>query len=176
MNPFDIAVVIILSYCLIRGLFRGLVKEVSSIVGMLAGLYAAYSYYMLVAQYLSRWISNTAYLNILSFLILFCLVFLTISILGVVIKYLMNITFMGWVDRICGAGFGAVKAILIAAILLVALTAFLPRNAPVIRDSLLAPYVMLVSENMSKIISKDMKRQFSIKVRELEKAWQKQTT
>jgi membrane protein required for colicin V production len=175
MNPFDIVVVIILSYCLIRGLFRGLVKEISSIVGVLAGFYSAYSYYPLVAHRLDQWISNPAYLNILSFLLIFFLVFLIISILGVIIKYLMNITFMGWVDRICGAGFGIVKAILIAAILLVALTAFLPGNAPIIRESLTAPHIMHISENMSKIVSKDMKEQFSVKIRELKKAWEKQS-
>ncbi|MGD9259358.1 MAG: CvpA family protein, partial [Desulfobacterales bacterium] len=37
MNPFDILIIIILGYSLIRGLFRGLVKEVASIIGVLGG-------------------------------------------------------------------------------------------------------------------------------------------
>jgi membrane protein required for colicin V production len=39
MNPF---ILTILSYGLIRGIFRGLVREISSIVGVLGGFYAAY--------------------------------------------------------------------------------------------------------------------------------------
>lgn len=158
---------------MIRGVFRGLIKELSSIIGVLGGFYAAYSYYMVLARPLSRWISNVSYLNISSFLIIFCGVLIIISILGVVIKYVLNIAFLGWVDRICGAGFGIIKGILIASVLLITLTAFLPRNAPVIKNSMLAPHVTLVSEKMAKVVSKDMKRNFTAKLAELKKAWKK---
>ena len=173
MNFFDIIVVVILGYCLIRGVFRGLVKELSSIVGVLGGFYAAFTYYMVVAKPLSKWITNTGYLNILSFLIIFCGVFIMISILGVIINYLLKIVFLGWLDRIFGAVFGAMKGILIVSVLLIALTAFLPRGTPVIKDSLLSPYVTLVSEKMAKVISKDMKHDFSTKIATIKKAWEK---
>ncbi|MGA6927040.1 MAG: CvpA family protein, partial [Desulfosarcina sp.] len=58
MNPFDIVVVTILAYGLIRGIFRGLVREISSIVGVLGGFYAAYTYYPQVARLIDGWISN----------------------------------------------------------------------------------------------------------------------
>lgn len=173
MNFLDIIIIIILVYCVIRGIFRGLIKEVSSVVGVFGGFYAAYTYYMVVAQLLSRWISNTEYLNILSFLIIFCVVFIIISILGVVINYILKIAFLGWVDRICGAGFGAMKGILIVSVILVALTAFLPKNSPAIKDSLLSPYVTLVSEKMAKVVSKDMKHAYTKKIAVLKKAWKK---
>jgi len=128
---------------------------------------------VLLARPLSRWISNVVYLNISSFSIIFCGILIIISILGVVIKYVLNIAFLGWVDRICGAGFGITKGILIASVLLITLTAFLPKNAPVIKDSMLAPHVTLVSEKMAKVVSKDMKHKFTVKLAELKKAWKK---
>lgn len=164
-------VVVILSFCLIRGLFRGLIKEVSSIIGVLGAYYAAYTYYGAMAKFLSKLVSDVTYLNIFSFLIIFCIIFFIISMLGVVIKYLLNIAFLGWVDRICGAGFGLVKGILIISVLLVALTAFLPKGAPILKSSLLSPYVIMISEKMSKVVSNDMKRQFNVKMGELKKAW-----
>jgi len=99
MNFFDIIVIVILGYCLIRGVFRGFIKELSSIIGVLGGFYAAFTYYMVVAKPLSKWIANSGYLNILSFLIIFCGVFIMISILGVIINYLLKIVFLGWLDR-----------------------------------------------------------------------------
>ncbi len=171
MNPLDMVIVVIMAFCLIRGVFRGLIKEISSIVGVFAGFYAAYTYYGVVAKPLSRWISNSAYLNILSFLIVFCALFILISVIGVIIKYVLNIAFLGWVDRICGAGFGIIKGVLIVSVILIPLTSFLPNNAPVIRNSVLSPYVMLVSEKMVKVVSKDMKQQFEAKIRELKKTW-----
>jgi len=171
MNPFDILIIIIFGYCLVRGLFRGLVKEVSSIVGVLGGFYAAYLYYEGVVKWLSRFIADTAYLNILSFLIIFCLVLIIINVLGTIIKYLLNIAFLGWVDRIFGVLFGMIKGILIVSVVFIILTAFLPKGAPIIKKSILAPQVIWVSENMAKVISKDMKRDFLDKLGELKKAW-----
>jgi membrane protein required for colicin V production len=69
--------------------------------------------------------------------------------------------------------FGAMKGILIVSVLLIALTAFLPKGTPVIKDSLLSPYVTLVSEKMAKVISKDMKHDFSTKIATIKKAWEK---
>ena len=173
MNLYDIIVVVILSYCVIRGIFRGLVKELFSLIGVLVGFYAAYTYYMVLAKPLSRWIANTGYLNILSFMIIFCFVFIIISILGIIIHYILNIAFLGWVDRICGAGFGTVKGIMIASVLLITLTAFLPKGAPVIKDSLLSPHVALVAEKMVKVVPKNMKHAFITKITESKKVWKK---
>ena len=173
MNQFDIVIVIIFGFCLIRGFFRGFIKEMSSIIGVLGGFYAAYTYYLEVARPLSGWISDQSYLHIISFLIIFCGVFLIISIIGVVIKYVLNIAFLGWIDRICGAGFGIIKATLIASVLLIALTAFLPKGAPIVKDSMLSPHVSFISEKMAKVIPKDMKHQFVSKIEELKKAWKK---
>ncbi len=171
MNTFDIVIIIIFGFCMIRGFFRGLIKELSSIIGVLGGFYAAYTYYMQVAIPLSGWIQNDSYRNILSFLIIFCAVFLIISILGVIIKYILNIAFLGWADRICGTGFGLIKGVLIVSVLLIAFTTFLPKGAPVIKNSLLAPHVRMVSEKMVKVVPAEMKRNFLSKMEELKKFW-----
>lgn len=171
MNPFDIIIIVILGYSLVRGIFRGLVKEVSSIIGVLGGFYAAFTYYTILTKFLSGLIKETAYLNILSFLIIFCGVLIIVGILGVFIKYLLNIAFLGWVDRIGGVGFGLVKGILIASILFITLTAFLPKGSAFLKNSMLAPHVSWVSEKMAKVISKEMKQDFMAKLGELKKAW-----
>jgi membrane protein required for colicin V production len=171
MNPFDIFIIIITGYSLIRGLFRGLIKEVSSIIGVLGGFYAAYSYYPMVAKLLAGLIVNSSYLNILSFLIIFCTVLIIISILGIVIKYLLNVAFLGWVDRICGVGFGLIKGILIVTVLFIILTTFLPKGAPLIKKSVLAPHVIWISEKMVNLVSEEMKKDFFGKLGEFKKAW-----
>ena len=171
MNSFDILIIVILGYSLIRGLFRGLVKEVSSIIGVFGGFYAAYTYYKTLAKLFSGLINDVSYLNILSFLIIFCGVLIVVSVLGVIIKYLLNIAFLGWVDRIGGLIFGITKAILIVSVLFISLTAFLPKGSAFIKNSVLAPHVSWVSENMAKVVSQEMKIDFMTKLGELKKAW-----
>ena len=171
MNPFDILIMVILGYSLVRGLFRGLVKEVSSVIGVLGGFYAAYTYYQVVAGLLSGIIHDASYLNISSFLIIFCGVLILVSVLGVIIKYLLNIAFLGWVDRVGGVVFGLAKGTLIVCVLFISLTAFLPKGSAFIKDSVLAPHVSWMSEKMAKVISQEMKQDFTGKLRELKKAW-----
>ena len=171
MNPFDILILVILGYSLVRGLFRGLVKEISSIIGVFGGFYAAYTYYTVLARYLSGLIHDAAYLNILSFLIIFCCVLIAVSILGVIIKYLLNIAFLGWVDRIGGFVFGMTKAVLIICVLFISLTAFLPKGSSFIKDSVLAPHVSWISEKMARVVSKQMKQDFMTKLGDLKKSW-----
>ncbi len=173
MNSFDILVSIIFGFCLIRGIFRGLVKELSSIIGVMAGYYAAYSYYPYVAKFLSKWVSVVDYSRLIGFLVVFTVVFLIISILGVIIKYLMSIAFLGWVDRISGGIFGFIKGLLIASVLFIVFTTFLSKNASLVKDSIVAPHLSHLSMQMAKIVSKDMKHEFTEKIEGLKKAWKK---
>ena len=85
---------------------------------------------------------------------------------------MLDIAFMGWVDRVFGAGFGIIKGILIISVLLIIFTAFLPKNASLVKDSVLASHVAFVSERMARIVSKDLKIEFSTKISELKKSWQ----
>lgn len=164
-------IIAILAFCVIRGVFRGLVNELSSIVGVLAGFYAAYTYYGHISKLLLRWMADPAYANIISFLIIFCLVFLIVGITGVVIKYALNIAFMGWFDRVCGACFGLIKGILIVSVLFLIFTAFLPKGAPMVKNSIFAPHLALLSEKLAKVVNQEMKQDFGVKIEDLKKHW-----
>ena len=171
MNLFDIVIVVILCFCMIRGGFRGLIKELSAIIGVLGGFYGAYTYYPKLAAMITGWVANEAYRNILAFMLIFCGVFIIISILGIIIRYLLNLVFSGWVDRIGGVLFGFLKGGLIVSVLFIALTAFLPGRAPIIQQSRLSPYVSKYSEVMAEVISPEMKKNFKSKFEELKKGW-----
>jgi len=171
VNLLDFVLASVIGYCLVRGIFRGLIKEVSSIIGVLGGFYAAYSYYPLMARALSRWISNTGYANIIGCLILFVGVYLAISLLGVLIKYLMNIVFLGWTDRICGLVFGTLKGLLIVSVVVVMLTTFLSKNAAILQESIIVRHTIGVSDVMVKVASADMKALFSDHLKELKQTW-----
>jgi membrane protein required for colicin V production len=174
MNALDLIIGLILAYTLIRGIFRGLVEEVASIVGVFTGIYGAVFYYPQVATFLNRWIAEAAYRNIISFLVIFGAIFVAVGILGVLIKYLLNIASLGWLDRLCGMAFGGIKGVLIAAVLLMALTAFLPRGTALIKQSQLAPHVSVIASRLAKIVPQDMRQKFFGKMKDLESAWQKQ--
>lgn len=174
MNPFDIAIIVIMTYCLIRGAFRGIIKEASSIIGVLAGVWAGYTYYVSLSGLIGKIVQifpDPAYVDIFSFLIIFALVFACVSALGILIKHILKIVFMSWVDKIFGAGFGIVKGFMIASVLLLILTVFLNPGANIIKNSVLSPYIYSASETMSRFASKDMRQKFSEKMAVAKKSW-----
>lgn len=171
MTPFDIVVVVIVGYGIIRGLFRGLVKEIASIIGALGGFYLAYSYYRHLGSLLGWLTANESYRMIIGFLVIFCAVLVLVAGLAMIIKYLLKIVYLGWADRIGGLIFGFVKSVLIVSILFLMLTAFLPRGAGLMQSSVLAPHISKVSEQLATVVSKEMKQNFADRLKDLKKAW-----
>ena len=173
MNLFDFILIIILVYCFIRGIFRGLLKEISSLIGVLGGFYAAYTHYKQAGIYLKRWITDPNYINILSFLIIFICIFLIISILGIIIKYILKIVFLGWVDRVFGGVFGILKGILIGSVLLIVFTAFLSSDSGMIKNSRLSKHVAIISDKMISVAPKELRYDYQTKKQDIEKVWKK---
>jgi membrane protein required for colicin V production len=171
MNLLDIFMLVILGFCLIRGIFRGIIKELTSIVGVFVGFFVAYNFYPVVAVLISRFFTSEAYLNIASFFLAFTVLFLAVGLIGVVLKHLFKAVALGWIDRVLGAIFGFVKAILIVSVLLVPLTTYLPQKSPVIRESLLAPYVTKISQVFVTVVPKDMKKKFGENINALKETW-----
>jgi membrane protein required for colicin V production len=171
MNILDILIAVIVGFCLIRGIFRGIIKEVTSILGVFVGFFVAYNYYPVVAHLLSRLIVNKSYLNIVSFVLAFTVLFFAVGFVGVILKHVFKAAALGWADRILGGTFGLVKAILIVSVFLVPLTTFLPQKSPFIKDSFLAPYVCIISEKMVTIVPKEMKQKFGDNISALREAW-----
>jgi membrane protein required for colicin V production len=92
MNLLDMVIIIIMGYSLIRGFFRGLIKEFASIVAVLGGFYAAYTYYPEASKALAGILSrfDPPYIGLISFFLIFTAVFVIVSIFGLIIKYLLN--------------------------------------------------------------------------------------
>jgi len=171
MNLLDYLFIGVFAYCFVRGVFRGLVGELASIIGVVGGFYGAYTYYPQLAHFISRWISHPAYQKIISFLILFLGICLVIAAAAVLIKYLMNISSLGWANRTGGAVFGILKSVVIATILIMMLTAFLPSNSKLLRSSLIARHLMGFSSAIALVTTKEMKNTFSAKMKELNQTW-----
>jgi membrane protein required for colicin V production len=171
MNILDIIFLVILGFCLVRGIFRGIIKELTSIVGVFVGFFVAYNFYSVVAVVISRFFTNEAYLNIASFFLAFTILFLAVGLVGVILKHLFKAVALGWIDRLLGATFGFVKAVLIVSVLLVPLTTYLPQKSTVIKDSLLAPYATKISLVLVTVVPEEMKEKFHENLNSLKETW-----
>ncbi|MBU1341075.1 MAG: CvpA family protein [Proteobacteria bacterium] len=171
MNAFDIAIIVIISFCLIRGLFKGLIGEISGIIGVVAGFYGAYTYYPQITVYAQRWIQTPGIRNLTAFFVLFCIILIGVSFLSVLIRKFLKLVFLGWVDRTFGLAFGAAKGVLIVSVLFIMITTFLPKSSNILADSKFSPYVAKISKAMTVFVSKNARSDFLKHLEGIQKNW-----
>ncbi len=156
MNGLDIFLVLLGGYTLLRGAFRGLVREISSICGLVSGFWAAQTYYPLLAQHLLHIIPGQEYANIVSYAVLFILVLLIFLLIGTALHRLLQALMLGCLDRLAGALLGLGKGLILGCLVFLALSFFLPRDAEILSESRLAPYLGLVLKKAQILVPEEV--------------------
>ena len=171
MNLFDVSILGIVSFCLIRGIFRGLINEGVSLIGVIAGFCAAGYYFAWIVGLLSNWISNEVFLRLLGFFSIFLAIVIVFNVLIPAIKYVLGLEFIRAVDRSFGGGFGVTKGIIVSSTLLIIFTAFLPKGASIISDSQFSRYLTPFSEKLASVVRKEMKHEYFEKIENYKRDW-----
>ena len=118
MNWLDIVIIVILAIQTITGFAQGFIKALAGLIGLIVGIILAGRFYENLASGLFRFISNTDTANVVAFVVILIVVWGIFSILASFLTKLVNVVFLGWLNRILGAIFGvAMGALFIAAAL-----------------------------------------------------------
>ena len=119
MNYFDYLLLLPVVYGLYRGFTKGLIVELASLVALIAGVYGAMHFSSFTFEYLSEYVEiETAYLQLASYGLTFLLIVLVITLTGKILTMLVKMVALGIVNRMMGAIFGGLKALLILSVLL----------------------------------------------------------
>ena len=120
MSWLDILILLPLLIGLIRGLMKGLIVEVTSIVAIVLGFIGARYLSGFCASWLMQqfaW-SETACI-VVAYAVLFAGIALALNLIGRLLSKLFQKIKLGWLNRLCGGLFGAAKwAIVIVALVL----------------------------------------------------------
>ena len=120
MNSLDLYIIIPVALGFLIGLFRGLVKEVISLIIIIAGIYLS----KLFAPLLANWIVGIFDISLkaaqpLSFILVFVLIAIVLIIIGKIIHKMIKVLSLGFFNALLGGLFGAVKFALIVSIILI---------------------------------------------------------
>ena len=114
MALFDILLVIPLIYGFVRGLYKGLINEIASIVSLVGGLILAFYFSEDLYAELSTLVENPGIeLRVISFIVVFVVVIIAINLLSRAITKAMNMIALGAINHILGAVFGVCKWFLV---------------------------------------------------------------
>jgi len=147
MNSLDIGVLIIFILFLARGVWIGLVRQLASLFALILGFLAAGRYYRQFGAVLESYIPSR-FSFLLTYALLFLLVYLAIIGVGWGLRKVMSVSLLGWFDRLMGGLFGLSKAVLLASTLFMALTGVVATTAPLLRQSMTAPYLTATSRQL----------------------------
>lgn len=143
MNNIDIAIIVVMLASGALGIYWGLIRQVLSVVGMIAGVVLAAHYGADVADWLSSFVSVGALAQALGFLIVLFGVSGLASLLATLLRRFVGLLFLGWLDHLIGGVLGLLQAAIFCTVVVVVLAAF-PTTlwAPLITESQLAPVLV----------------------------------
>ena len=156
MNILDFIILGLITFFIIKGIFRGFFREISSLAGIIFGLLISNHYHPQMANFLKAYIPFEKSLPLISFIILFILVVIFFNLSGILLHHLFKKLLIGWLDRGLGIGLALIKGIIISYLLIVLLTFFMPSKNPLIAKSAAARIVIVTYQSMSRLISPDL--------------------
>jgi membrane protein required for colicin V production len=123
MNSIDIVILIILCAFLLKGVLRGLLKEVCSLAGLFVGAFLAFRYYGPLAEVLLKQLDLPAQMAVaITFTALFLATMIFFMVIGFLLSRFIKMLFLGGFNRVIGGLFGLIQGTLLLAVVLFALS------------------------------------------------------
>ncbi|MBN2430964.1 MAG: CvpA family protein [Acidobacteria bacterium] len=170
MNILDIIFLVILVLSFVLALFKGLVKEIISLVALVGGLLLAATGYDTAATLFGNWIDSAAWRDVLGFLLIFLGIQLAAGMTVFVIDRILKFSHIKWFDRLAGGVFGILRGWLICSVILLAMTAF-SLELPVVQQSALSPYLMITARLAAGLVPDELHREFEKQYRLVYDQW-----
>jgi len=131
MNWLDIAIIVVLGILTLLGVKRGLIKSLVPLVGVILGIVLAGRLHHPLAERMG-FIESESLAGIIAFVLIVIAVYVIVFILGSMLRNVLQMVFLGWVDRLGGAVFGFAMGWIICSVVVVLLARYvaLPVDIP----------------------------------------------
>jgi len=169
----DIVLLVAAAWSVAAALARGFSREFIGLVAAVAGFLGGLWFYGPAGAFLLPYVNSPGIAHLCGFLIVFIGVILLGALLGYLLGKVIQWAGLSWFDRLLGAGFGLVRAVVIAIALVMAITAFTPGKDPprAVLRSRLAPYVIDSAHVLSGLAPRELELEFRKRYAQIKKTW-----
>jgi len=143
MNLVDWIILGVVLLNVVTAAMQGFFSEALTMAGLVAGYIVAAWKYRGLAGWFERFLKNDWLAEVLGFLVIFFAIVLLFGLAARVARWLMKETGLSGFDRFLGAILGLLKGALMAAVILMGMTAFEP-TSKLLQSSQLAPYFLVL--------------------------------
>jgi len=166
MNIVDIVLAALCVWFAVSGVSRGLVRQLFSIGGLVAGHLAGIRFYGIAASTLKLTIQ---YNDVVGYLAVFLVVYLAFRLLGALIEGRIRASKLSWADRMAGMAAGLAKGALVSVLVVFLLVILLPGESRVLRQSKAAPYAISAGRWLAEVFPERIAESFREKAKAVEK-------
>ena len=125
MNWIDIIIIVILGISLISGFSTGFVKEISSLIALILGVWGSIKFSSFTATKLFEWFNITGgFGGLIAFIVTFLIIILIVHLLATAIDKVIKAASLGIVNKSFGALFSALKTVLVLSVVFMVVNAF----------------------------------------------------
>ena len=160
LTYFDFVIAFIFFFFLVRGLWIGCMRQMAAFFALVGSYYLAGQYAARILPFTEKFVDNPKLTFFLSFAIIFLIAALVFTLIGKVLRRIMQITLLGWLDRTAGLVLGGVKAAVVASLLYMFLASSLSATNQLLRKSYTSPYLKQGSEILQSFINDPRLRKY----------------
>ena len=117
MNQFDYLILAIIGFSGLLGLFRGLIKELMSLVAYIVAATAAVWWGPQASLWIEGWVANPLVRSAVAYLIVFILALLGVGLINMALSALIERTGLSTADHGFGMMFGLLRGIVLVLVL-----------------------------------------------------------
>ena len=139
-NTLDIIIIVLIAVPGLRGLYRGLLEELTALAAVILGVIFANKYYYDVAPLVEKMFNDPKIVGILAYALVFSCVVLVVTVFGKMLRKVLSVTFAGWLDHLAGCLLGAGVGLVLSCLAYMVINHFSPQ-ADLLRNSQLVPYL-----------------------------------
>jgi membrane protein required for colicin V production len=157
MNLFDWFLIAILAYSTIMAFMRGIILELFSLGGLVAGILVASWNYSRLALFVEGLITTSATAQIVAFIFIVIGVMVLSALLGKALSRTAQAIGLGFFDRLLGGVFGFARGCLLGVVITMSIAAFLPYSTW-IANSQLSSYFLAGAHAVSFVVPHDLQQ------------------
>ena len=160
LTPFDLAIAFLFLVFVIRGAWIGFMRQLAAFFALVGSYVVAGQYAAEFTPLVERFIDNPKLTFVLAFAAIFLVSALVFTLIGKVLHRVMQITLLGWFDRLLGVVLGGGKALVIASLLYMFLASSLSATNDLLRRSWSSPYLKAGAAMLQALIDDPRLRQY----------------
>ena len=155
MNYFDYILITIVGLSMVLSIWRGFVREIISLIGLVLAFFIAGRMSGDVGSLLNGWIENKTIADIAGFVLIFVFIMVVVGLVGALIRKLVHMADLTATDRTLGVFFGAARGVLLIGVAFLTYTSYAKPDQTWMQKSLLTPYALQLGDLIGKTIPKD---------------------